>query len=118
MKQFSHRSSVSLFLLATFAIITFAGSRSASQAASNVLVTNTTSQPVPVALQGTPNVRALQGGTWSVYLLGSPTLRINNAVTAPVPVKDVNNPAHDPFAIRLFPYVECPSPCLLANALC
>jgi hypothetical protein len=33
-------------------------------------------------------VRSLQGGTWNVYLLGSPTLRINNAPSAPIPVSD------------------------------
>jgi hypothetical protein len=87
MELFRHRIGVSLFLVAAFAIITLAGTRSASQAASNVLVTNTTSQAVPVAVQGTPNVRSLQGGTWSVYLLGSPTLRINNAPSAPVPTQ-------------------------------
>jgi hypothetical protein len=88
MQSFRHRTSVSVFLLATFVLITVAGTRStAVQTPSNVLVTNSTSQPVPVAVQGTPNVRALQGGTWNVYLLGSPTLRINNAPSAPVPVQ-------------------------------
>jgi hypothetical protein len=84
MQNTTNRWMSSIVLLAFFAIIAYAG-RSSAQA-SSVVVTNTTSQPVPTTVQGTPNVRSLQGGTWSVYLLGAPTVRINNATSAPVPV--------------------------------
>jgi hypothetical protein len=87
MQNTTNRWMSSIVLLAFFAIIAYAG-RSSAQA-SSVLVTNTTSQPVPTTVQGTPNVRSLQGGTWSVYLLGAPTVRINNATSAPVPVSPV-----------------------------
>jgi hypothetical protein len=89
MQNTTNRWMSSIVLLAFFAIIAYAG-RSSAQA-SSVVVANTTSQPVPTTVQGTPNVRSLQGGTWSVYLLGSPTLRVNNAPSAPVPVSDTRD---------------------------
>jgi hypothetical protein len=93
----TNRSITTISLLLFFGIIAVAGTRASVQA-SDVIVTNSTSQPVPTTVQGTPNVRSLQGGTWSVYLLGSPTLRINNATSAPIPTNDVTGPDKQPFS--------------------
>jgi hypothetical protein len=109
MQNTANRWMSGLFLLAMFAIVAFAGTHSAAQA-SSVLVTNTTSQPVPTTVQGTPNVRSLQGGTWNVYLLGSPTLRINNAPSAPIPNRDVDNPDRYAFQLSDVEYTQDGSP--------
>jgi hypothetical protein len=78
----------SLLLLAMFAILAVAGTGAAVQSASNVVVTNTTTNSVPVK----------QGGTWNTYILGSPTVRIGNAPSAPIPSVDVA----DKNPVRLF----------------
>lgn len=57
-----------------------------------------------VGIAGTPTVDAQQSGTWSVGISGTPTVGIdaaNNTVkidtASPVPVRDVDNPARQPF---------------------
>jgi hypothetical protein len=64
-----------VFFLLMFAIIASAGTRSAIQASSNVVVTNATTQPVPVAIQGTPTVKATPNGTFPVSVTGTPTVK-------------------------------------------
>lgn len=57
-----------------------------------------------VGIAGTPTVNAQQNGTWNVGINGTPTVGIdaaNNTVkidtASPVPVRDVDNPARQPF---------------------
>lgn len=68
------RWSTSLFLLATFGIIAAAGTHSAKSArtGTDVVVTNTTSQAVPVSVQGVASVHAYQAGAYNVQLTGTP----------------------------------------------
>jgi hypothetical protein len=77
--------------------------------ASNVIVSNTTAQPVPTVAQGTTavsgSVSAAQQGAWSVGITGTPSVtianapsvRVANAPTAPVPVALVNEGSRVPF---------------------
>jgi hypothetical protein len=64
-----------------------------------VLVTNTTSQPVPTAAQGTTSVSGTVGisGTPTVGLAAGSQVAITNALTSPVPTRDVDGPAMQPF---------------------
>jgi hypothetical protein len=57
-----------------------------------------------LGIAGTPTVNAQQSGTWSVGINGTPTMGIdaaNNTVkidtASPVPARDVDNPARQPF---------------------
>lgn len=59
---------------------------------SPVLVTNTTSQPVPVSVQGTAKV-AVQGIPTVLAAQPASGYRINNGATNPVPVKVSNPPS-------------------------
>jgi hypothetical protein len=61
-----------------------------------VLVTNTSSQPVPV----TGTVQAQQSGPWTVGISGTPTVNVASSVSNPVFVRDVNNGVQ-PFQIRV-----------------
>jgi hypothetical protein len=61
-----------------------------------------------VGIAGTPTVNAQQSGTWNVGINGIPTVGIdaaNNTVkidtASPVPVRDVDNPARQPFTARI-----------------
>jgi hypothetical protein len=88
MQNATNRWMSSIILLAFFAIVAYAGR--AGVQASNVVVTNSTSQPVPTTVQGTPNVRSLQGGIWSTYILGAPTVRVANTAAAPAQTVNVD----------------------------
>ena len=64
----------------------------------SVLVINTAAEPVPVV--GTiagGTVQAQQSGAWNVGINGSPTFLVGNAESAPLPTRDVDNPARQPF---------------------
>lgn len=83
----------------------------------DVVVVNTASQAVPVQTQGvttvagdvnvanTPTVLAQQTGQWNVGLSGTPTVQVGNASSSPVLVRDVDNPARQPFQRELDPLV-------------
>jgi hypothetical protein len=75
------------FLLAMFSIVALAGGR-ATQAASNVLVTNPTTQPA--------NVKQI--GYLQTYILGTPGVRVYNPVYAPVPVRQNDEPGRNAYA--------------------
>jgi hypothetical protein len=72
MESTVNRWMTSIVILAFFSIVALAGTRSV-QASSNVVVTNSTTQPVPVAVQGTPGVL------------------VKNAPLSPVPVNYVTH---------------------------
>ena len=72
----SNRLVVSAFLIATFAIIALAGRQNGTIVTSNVLVTNSASQPVPVTTTNT--VTASVVNTPNVHAF------VTNAVTSPV----------------------------------
>src|SRR5262245_13197862 len=67
----------------------------------DVNVVNTSVNPVPTQAQGTTTVagtvQAEQAGAWSVGIAGTPTFSVGNDASSPVPVIDVENPAHQPF---------------------
>ncbi len=110
------------YLLAAVSLATlvgalvFSGSHS-SQAAPpdrDVTVVNTSANPVPVQVRGvtpvsianTPAVLAQQLGQWNVVLSGTPTVQVGNAFNSPLPVRDVDNPARQPFQRELDPLVS------------
>lgn len=62
-------------------------------------------QNVPVSgnvgITGTPSVNAVQSGSWNVGILGTPVpVTVGNLPAAPVPVRDVDNPARQPFQVQ------------------
>lgn len=67
----------------------------------DVKVVNTSSEPVPVVAQGTTSVEglvyALQKGDWSVEISGMPTVKVESSTSNPVYVRDIDNPARQPF---------------------
>jgi len=71
----------------------------------DVVVVNTTANPVPVNTQGTTNiaglVQAQQNGAWNVGLTGTPTVRVGNTTNAPVLVRDVDSPGRGAFQLEL-----------------
>lgn len=76
-----------ILLLAMFGVIAYAGGRGAprAQGTQSVLVTNTSSQPVPIAARpGT--------GAYIVAVSNAPTVKVASSATAPVVTKDANNP--------------------------
>src|SRR5262249_32087797 len=72
-----------------------------AKAPDDVVVVNTSVNPVPTQAQGTTTVagtiQAEQSGNWNVGIAGTPTFEIGNNTSSPVPVIDVENPAHHPF---------------------
>lgn len=96
----------------------FSPGRANSQAAQSVLVTNTTTQPVPVSKSGawnvgisgvptvkldatTNTVKSAQSGLWNVGITAAGnTVRVGNAKTSPVPVYDARD-AQTPFHAAL-----------------
>jgi len=56
-----------------------------------VQVVNTTAQPVPTTAQGTTTIAG------NVGLTGMPTVQVGNSASSPVLVRDVDNPAKQPF---------------------
>lgn len=69
--QPNSRWTVSVFLIAAFALLAYAGRQASSPGTTtSVLVTNTSSQSVPVSLYHTVNVPVVQGGTWNVEATG------------------------------------------------
>lgn len=101
-----------LSLSATFAIVTMATNIFSTpcvwaQASLPVRVTNTplpvqgsvnaviTNPSVPVS--GTVNVSSLP----AVQLSGTPAVTVENADTSPVPIRDVDHPANEPFSASL-----------------
>jgi hypothetical protein len=98
----------------------FAPTPAATQvAATNVLVTNTTSQLVPVAVQGTPTVRihpsynqvqlaptgnlvrSAQSGSWNVGIAATGNVvRVGNTKTSPIPTYEARD-AQTPFQATL-----------------
>jgi hypothetical protein len=79
----TNRWMTTLVLLSFFAIIAYAGTARAVQAAQNVFVTNTSSAPVPTTITNVPSVRVI------------------NSAPSPVITKDIQNPASQPF-IKFF----------------
>src|SRR5579864_3141634 len=77
---------LTICLLALFITIITYGARGAAkvQGPQNVLVTNGTSQPVPVGIQGTPVMNAKQYGAWSATIAGN--VRVTNTNSIPIPV--------------------------------
>lgn len=74
---------------------------SAPPPTSDVRVVNTTAEAVPVVAQGTTSVEglvyALQKGDWNVGIVGMPTVKVESDKTNPVYVRDIDNPARQPF---------------------
>jgi hypothetical protein len=90
MKNDANRWIAAISLLSLFAIIACAGTRStaARQTTQNVLVTNTSSQQVPVL----PAARPGPGGAYIVAVNNAPSVKVLSSPTAPVVTKDSNNP--------------------------
>ncbi|HEY7543233.1 MAG TPA: hypothetical protein VID27_00030 [Blastocatellia bacterium] len=76
-------------------------SHSAPPPDKDVKVINTTSEPVPVIAQGTTTVAGMlqsqQKGDWNVGIVGTPTVQVDSDNANPVYVRDVDNPARQPF---------------------
>ena len=72
-----------------------------SRAASDkdVVVVNTSSNPVPVSAQGTTNIAGSVSvsNTPNVNIANSPTVTLNNSAANPLMVRDVDNPARQAF---------------------
>ena len=110
---------IGLAFAALTGMVALSGQRVSQAAPSDrdVVVVNTASQAVPVQTQGvttvagdvnvvnTPTVRAEQLGQWNVGLSGTPTVQVGNAANSPVFVRDVDNPARQPFQRELDPLV-------------
>ena len=93
------RTILSLLTTLVFACLALSPLRmtAAGGQASNVLVINTTSQPIPTRATGTTavagTVAATQSGPWSVD--------VTNTAASPVPFRDVDNPARQPFQAQV-----------------
>lgn len=119
-------ASVALLLAAGSFLLSGASSTQASPPPSDpkdVEVVNTSSNPVPVVTLGTTNVSgnvnvlnspnvfakqsgpwtvlANQSGTWNVSLVGANTVEVSNSSSSPLYVRDVDNPAQQPFQREL-----------------
>jgi len=66
-----------------------------SHSGPNVTVTNTSSNPVPVTLQGTGSISG------NVAITNSPNVAVVNPTTSPVPTQDIDNPDRQPFQALL-----------------
>lgn len=94
-------------ILATFGLAILAGSfvlgnpmaghSYATPPADDVKVINAVAEPVPTTVTNSPTVMAAQSGRWSVGISGTPTVKIGNAAENPVLMRDVDNPASQPF---------------------
>jgi len=80
------------FGLLTFALGQFHPGSSQAAGAAPVIVTNT---PLPVDVKSLPAVQAQQSGAWNVGINGN--VQIGNSPASPVPVRNVENPARQPF---------------------
>jgi hypothetical protein len=86
----------------------------AGQSDKNVLIVNTPTQAIPVAIQGTtnvtgnvniensPTVNAHQNGEWNVGFRGTPTVQVGNAPGNPVLTRDIDRPTAQPFQQNIF----------------
>ncbi len=110
---------VAALATATLTVVLTDAGQVAAQAVKTqfVKVINTTDEPVPtlaqgttnvagtVGITGTPTVNAQQSGSWTVGITGTPTvglaggssILVDNNAANPVPVRDVDNPARQPF---------------------
>ena len=75
------------------------GGKAAPSIEANVKVINTSSNPVPVSLQGEAGltVQAQQSGSWNVGISGTPTVTVANSAQSPLFVRDVDAPGRNPF---------------------
>lgn len=88
MENKANRWMTSLVLLSMFGVIAVAGSRATrAQGTQNVLVTNTSSQQVPVL----PAARPAPGGAYIVSVANAPNVKVVSSPTTPVSIKEVNN---------------------------
>ena len=117
-------ASVGLLLAAgSFLLSGGASSSAAPPPDKDVVVVNTPSNPVPVQPFGTTNVSgnvnisnqpnvfahqsgpwtvlANQSGTWNVSLVGPTNVSVSNSPGSPLYVRDVDNPAQQPFQREL-----------------
>jgi len=83
------------------ALVLSGTNNSSAKTPDDVVVVNTPTNPVPTQAQGTTTVagtvQAQQAGAWSVGLAGTPTVKIGNTDASPVLVRDVENPAKQPY---------------------
>lgn len=102
-------AAISFVILVSSLVLTGSYASHAAPADKYVTVVNTPSNPVPVvgnvSLTNTPTVQAQQLGQWNVSLSGTPTVQVGNAPNSPLPVRDVDNPARQPFQGELDPLV-------------
>jgi hypothetical protein len=65
----------------------------------DVVITNTTANPVPVAIQGTASVtgNVNVANMPNVKIANSPTVQLNNSASSPLLVRDVDNPTRQAF---------------------
>lgn len=59
----------------------------------------TAENPKPVVVVNDPLVQAQQSGSWNVGINGA--IQVGNSASSPVPVRDVENPAREPFSASL-----------------
>ncbi len=106
MKRIKQASITCVCLLALLGVITLTTPQvsygvsggAASGPEKPVVVVNTAAEPVPVT--GTiagGTVQAQQGGTWNVGITGTPTFLVGNASSEPLPTRDMDHPARQPF---------------------
>jgi len=80
-------------LIGVIATLTPTTSKGQGGGSKEVIVVNTPD----VNVINTPTVKAQQDGAWNVGLTGTPTVQVGNAANDPVLVRDVENPARQPF---------------------
>ncbi len=56
-------------------------------------------KPLLVEVVNNPTVQAQQSGSWNVGINGA--IQVGNSASSPVPVRDVENPAREPFSASL-----------------
>ena len=97
-KNFRNHLFAALGFMILAGSLAFSGSH-ASQAApadKDVVVVNTSANPVPVQVQGTPNVNIAKMPTIGIDTSRN-TVQVGNTTASPVLVRDVDNPARQPF---------------------
>ena len=119
MNNNSNRLLMSLLLSAAIGMVAFSGTRRAAQGAQNVVVTNSTSQAIPVKPGGTFDVTVAnsigqplpvkQNGNWYMGLSGVPNIHVANNSSAPIP-SSITNSSSNPIPSTITNPTSSPVP--------
>jgi hypothetical protein len=101
MKTFKHYAAASLGLVLFVSVIALSlpqvGHSALTPPDKDVRVINTATEAVPVSVQGTPTVKAVQQGPWNVAIAGTPAVSVSNSEGNPLSIRDVDRPTAQPF---------------------